>query len=69
MAPVPAEEETSGKLSVSEISVSFGGIIALDGVSLEVDFPSRGSCSCISGSCTSEWHGFPAARNIEATGA
>jgi branched-chain amino acid transport system ATP-binding protein len=33
---VPAEEETSGKLSVSEISVSFGGIVALDGVSLEV---------------------------------
>jgi branched-chain amino acid transport system ATP-binding protein len=33
---VPAEEETSGKLSVSEISVSFGGITALDGVSLEV---------------------------------
>jgi branched-chain amino acid transport system ATP-binding protein len=33
---VPAAEETSGKLSVSEISVSFGGIIALDGVSLEV---------------------------------
>ena len=33
---MPAEEETSGKLSVSEISVSFGGIIALDGVSLEV---------------------------------
>jgi branched-chain amino acid transport system ATP-binding protein len=33
---VPTEEETSGKLSVSEISVSFGGIIALDGVSLEV---------------------------------
>jgi branched-chain amino acid transport system ATP-binding protein len=32
---VPAAEETSGKLSVSEISVSFGGIIALDGVSLE----------------------------------
>jgi branched-chain amino acid transport system ATP-binding protein len=30
------EEETSGKLSVSEISVSFGGINALDGVSLEV---------------------------------
>ena len=29
-------EETTGKLSVSEISVSFGGIIALDGVSLEV---------------------------------
>ena len=33
---MPAAEETSGKLSVSEISVSFGGIIALDGVSLEV---------------------------------
>jgi branched-chain amino acid transport system ATP-binding protein len=33
---VPEEEETSGKLSVSEISVSFGGITALDGVSLEV---------------------------------
>jgi branched-chain amino acid transport system ATP-binding protein len=33
---VPTEEETSGKLSVSEISVSFGGITALDGVSLEV---------------------------------
>jgi branched-chain amino acid transport system ATP-binding protein len=33
---VPTEEETTGKLSVSEISVSFGGIIALDGVSLEV---------------------------------
>ncbi len=33
---MPAEEETSGKLSVSEISVSFGGITALDGVSLEV---------------------------------
>jgi branched-chain amino acid transport system ATP-binding protein len=32
---VPEEEETSGKLSVSEISVSFGGITALDGVSLE----------------------------------
>jgi branched-chain amino acid transport system ATP-binding protein len=30
------EEETSGKLSVSEICVSFGGITALDGVSLEV---------------------------------
>jgi branched-chain amino acid transport system ATP-binding protein len=29
-------KETSGKLSVSEISVSFGGITALDGVSLEV---------------------------------
>jgi branched-chain amino acid transport system ATP-binding protein len=29
------EEETSGKLTVSEISVSFGGITALDGVSLE----------------------------------
>ena len=33
---MPTEEETSGKLSVSEISVSFGGIRALDGVSLEV---------------------------------
>jgi branched-chain amino acid transport system ATP-binding protein len=33
---VPTEEETSGKLSVDEISVSFGGINALDGVSLEV---------------------------------
>jgi branched-chain amino acid transport system ATP-binding protein len=33
---VPTEEETSGELSVSEISVSFGGITALDGVSLEV---------------------------------
>ena len=33
---MPTEEETSGKLSVSEISVSFGGITALDGVSLEV---------------------------------
>jgi branched-chain amino acid transport system ATP-binding protein len=33
---VPEEEETSGKLSVSEICVSFGGITALDGVSLEV---------------------------------
>jgi branched-chain amino acid transport system ATP-binding protein len=33
---VPTEEETSGKLSVSEIAVSFGGITALDGVSLEV---------------------------------
>jgi branched-chain amino acid transport system ATP-binding protein len=33
---VPAEEETSGKLAVSEISVSFGGITALDGVSMEV---------------------------------
>ena len=33
---MPEEEETSGKLSVSEISVSFGGITALDGVSLEV---------------------------------
>jgi branched-chain amino acid transport system ATP-binding protein len=33
---VPTEEETTGKLSVSEISVSFGGITALDGVSLEV---------------------------------
>jgi branched-chain amino acid transport system ATP-binding protein len=32
---VPEEEETSGKLSVSEISVSFGGITALDGISLE----------------------------------
>ena len=32
---MPEEEETSGKLSVSEISVSFGGITALDGVSLE----------------------------------
>ena len=33
---MPTEEETSGQLSVSEISVSFGGITALDGVSLEV---------------------------------
>jgi branched-chain amino acid transport system ATP-binding protein len=33
---VPTEEETTGQLSVSEISVSFGGITALDGVSLEV---------------------------------
>jgi branched-chain amino acid transport system ATP-binding protein len=33
---VPTEEETSGKLCVSEISVSFGGIRALDGVSLEI---------------------------------
>ncbi|HEX3688810.1 MAG TPA: ABC transporter ATP-binding protein [Solirubrobacteraceae bacterium] len=33
---MPTEEETSGKLSVSEISVSFGGITALDGVSLDV---------------------------------
>jgi branched-chain amino acid transport system ATP-binding protein len=33
---VPAEEESSGKLSVNEVSVSFGGITALDGVSLEV---------------------------------
>jgi branched-chain amino acid transport system ATP-binding protein len=33
---VPEEEETSGRLAVSEISVSFGGITALDGVSLEV---------------------------------
>jgi len=33
---VPAEEEPSGKLSVNEVSVSFGGINALDGVSLEV---------------------------------
>jgi branched-chain amino acid transport system ATP-binding protein len=33
---VPTEEETSGKLAVSEISVAFGGITALDGVSLEV---------------------------------
>jgi len=33
---VPAEEETSGKLSVSEMSVAFGGIRALDAVSLEV---------------------------------
>jgi branched-chain amino acid transport system ATP-binding protein len=33
---VPTEEETSGKLSVNEISVSFGGIRALDAVSLEV---------------------------------
>ncbi len=33
---MPTEKETSGKLSVSEISVSFGGITALDGVSLEV---------------------------------
>ena len=32
---MPEEEETSGKLSVSEISVSFGGS-ALDGVSLGV---------------------------------
>ena len=32
---MPKEEETSGKLSVSQISVSFGGITALDGVSLE----------------------------------
>jgi branched-chain amino acid transport system ATP-binding protein len=30
------EEETNGKLSVSEVTVSFGGITALDGVSLEV---------------------------------
>ncbi|MGH2895984.1 MAG: ABC transporter ATP-binding protein [Solirubrobacteraceae bacterium] len=30
------EEETTGKLAVSEISVTFGGITALDGVSLEV---------------------------------
>jgi branched-chain amino acid transport system ATP-binding protein len=36
LATVPAEEEPSGKLSVNEISVSFGGITALDGVSLEV---------------------------------
>jgi branched-chain amino acid transport system ATP-binding protein len=36
LALVPAEEEPSGKLSVSEVSVSFGGITALDGVSLEV---------------------------------
>ncbi len=33
---MPEEEETSGQLTVSEISVSFGGITALDGVSLEV---------------------------------
>ncbi len=33
---MPTAEETNGKLSVSEISVSFGGISALDGVSLEV---------------------------------
>ncbi len=33
---MPTEEETSGKLSVSEISVSFGGITALDGVSVDV---------------------------------
>ena len=33
---MPTEEETNGQLSVSEISVSFGGITALDGVSLEV---------------------------------
>ena len=33
---MPTEEETTGKLSVSDISVSFGGITALDGVSLEV---------------------------------
>lgn len=33
---MPTEEETSGKLVVSEISVSFGGITALDGVSLDV---------------------------------
>ena len=33
---MPTEEETTGQLSVSEISVSFGGITALDGVSLEV---------------------------------
>jgi branched-chain amino acid transport system ATP-binding protein len=33
---VPAEEETSGRLSVQEVSVSFGGIVALDAVSLEV---------------------------------
>jgi branched-chain amino acid transport system ATP-binding protein len=36
LALVPAEEELSGKLSVNEVSVSFGGITALDGVSLEV---------------------------------
>jgi branched-chain amino acid transport system ATP-binding protein len=36
LALVPAEEEPSGKLSVNEVSVSFGGITALDGVSLEV---------------------------------
>ena len=33
---MPEEEETSGQLAVSEISVSFGGITALDDVSLEV---------------------------------
>jgi branched-chain amino acid transport system ATP-binding protein len=33
---VPTGEESNGVLSVSEISVSFGGITALDGVSLDV---------------------------------
>jgi branched-chain amino acid transport system ATP-binding protein len=33
---VPTGEESNGILSVSEISVSFGGITALDGVSLDV---------------------------------
>jgi branched-chain amino acid transport system ATP-binding protein len=33
---VPTGEESTGILSVSEISVSFGGITALDGVSLDV---------------------------------
>jgi branched-chain amino acid transport system ATP-binding protein len=33
---VPIGEESDGVLSVSEVSVSFGGITALDGVSLDV---------------------------------
>jgi branched-chain amino acid transport system ATP-binding protein len=36
LAPVRTGEESGRTLSVSEISVSFGGITALDGVSLEV---------------------------------
>jgi branched-chain amino acid transport system ATP-binding protein len=33
---VPTGEESGGRLSVTDVTVSFGGIVALDGVSLEV---------------------------------